>query len=514
MNTALKYLLLCVLIFLSFFYGAGSSPLFDSTEGAFAQSSVEMLSNKDWLTPYLNGRPVFDNPPLVHWLQAFCINIFGINELAFRLPSMLGACFWMAIIYLFVKSNKNEEMAYNTVFIACSSVIVSVFAKLAVADIILNIFLSASLFSIYYYFTTGKKRFIYIAFMTAGLGALTKGPIAAFVPFVVSILFFLSTGQLKKWMKGFFSPVGIIIITIIALPWYLVEYIRYGDLFIEGFLIKNNPADFTGTTIGEGGGFAYYIPVLLAGLLPATSLLFSVLKRLLPLWNDLFSRFMLIWFFSVFIFFALSGTKLPHLILNGMTPLFILCAYVFNTHRKKYLLALPVLIFFTLLFSLPFIIASMAAKASTLSSAEMLLEAASRMDLYFLAPIGIMFLILSILMLFHSVSYRTFAGLLAIFTLVVLNVIFIPLVAEVKQRPVKEAALFAKENNKKVNLWAQRIPSFNVYYGEATEKKLPEEEGLVFIESDKAGLADRPFITVKEWAGYRLIQVAKEADKF
>ncbi|WP_265820720.1 ArnT family glycosyltransferase [Geovibrio ferrireducens] len=509
MKSALKYLLLCLLIFFSFFFGAASNPLFDTSEGTFAQGSMTMAQGGDFLTPYMDGRPDFDNPPLIYWLQTASVNLFGAGELAFRLPSVLAACGWVLLILFFVKDTRNEEMAFNSAFIACSSVIVSVFAKLAVADILLNMFLAGSMFAVYRHFETGRKKYVYLAFAAAGLGAVTKGPVAALVPFAVSALFFLSAGRMKEWVRAVFSPVGIGIMLLVALPWYVVEYMEYGDAFINGFLAKNNPGRFSGAAEGQGGGFAYYIPLLLAGLLPGTSLLFSVLKRLRPLWNDFFSRYMMIWFFFVFIFFALSGTKLPHLILSGMTPLFILCAYVFNNHRKKVLFAVPVFIYFAVLLCLPLIIPSFAAKVNSTASAEMLLEAARRLDMSYTVPVAAMLAVSLVMSFIRTLSYRTFVAVLAFFTVISLNVMYIPLVADIKQAPVKEAALYTAERNIKVNLWTASVPSFNVYYGKNADKNLPDEGGFVFIDSDKTGKIGRPYVTIKEWAGYRLIQVAE-----
>ncbi|WP_241654086.1 ArnT family glycosyltransferase [Geovibrio thiophilus] len=504
----LKYLLLCLLVFFSFFYGTASNPLFDTSEGTFAQGSAAMAQGGDMLTPYLDGRPDFDNPPLIYWLQAASVKLLGAEELAFRLPSLLAACAWILLILFFVRNTRNEEMAFNSAFIASSSVIVSVFSKLAVADVLLNLFLAGSMFSAYKYFETGRKKYVYLAFAAAGLGAMTKGPVAALVPFAVSGLFFLSAGRMKEWLRAAFSPLGIGIMLIIALPWYVVEYMEYGDVFVSGFLAKNNPGRFGGAA--QGGGFAYYIPLLLAGLLPGTSLLFSVLKRLRPLWNDFFSRYMMIWFFFVFIFFALSGTKLPHLILSGMTPLFILCAYVFNNHRKKILFALPIFAYFIFLLSLPFIIPSVAAKTGSLTAAEMLLETGRRLDMTYTVPVGAMLAVAVVMSLIRTLSYRTFIAVLAFFTVISLNVLYIPLVADIKQAPVREAALYTAGKNIKVNVWTQRVPSFNVYYGKNADKNLPADGGFVFVDSDKTGKINRPYVTIKEWAGYRLIQVAEE----
>jgi 4-amino-4-deoxy-L-arabinose transferase-like glycosyltransferase len=42
--------------------------------------------------------------------------------------------------------------------------------------------------------------------------------------------------------------------------------------------------------------------------------------------DGLFERFLVLWFVVVFVFFSSSGTQLPHYLLYGCTPVFILLA--------------------------------------------------------------------------------------------------------------------------------------------------------------------------------------------
>ncbi len=92
-----------ILVFMSFFLGLGSAPLFDVDEGAFSEATREMMISKNYLTTYLNGSPRFDKPILIYWAQLVCVKLFGINEFAFRLPSALAGTAWATSIFLFVR---------------------------------------------------------------------------------------------------------------------------------------------------------------------------------------------------------------------------------------------------------------------------------------------------------------------------------------------------------------------------------------------------------------------------
>jgi len=71
----------------SFFFLLGRAPLFDVDEGAFSQATMEMFQRGDYLSTYLDGRPRYDKPILVYWLQAAAVALFGVSEFAFRLPA-------------------------------------------------------------------------------------------------------------------------------------------------------------------------------------------------------------------------------------------------------------------------------------------------------------------------------------------------------------------------------------------------------------------------------------------
>ena len=79
--------------------------------------------------------------------------------------------------------------------------------------------------------------------------------------------------MLYEVITTLFHPGGIALFLAIALPWYVVQYLKEGDAFIQGFFYKHNVGRFSSPMEGHGGAFLYYVPVLLVGLLPHTSLL-------------------------------------------------------------------------------------------------------------------------------------------------------------------------------------------------------------------------------------------------
>ena len=112
----------------------------------------------------------------------------------------------------------------------------------------------------------------------------------------------------------------------IAAPWYIYAVARHGMAFVNGFLLHHNLQRFTGSLEGHAGSLFYYLEVLPAAMMPWTPLLIPIAIGLRTRWKEPVSRFMLLWLAFVLVFFSLSGTKLPHYVLYGFTPLMLLAA--------------------------------------------------------------------------------------------------------------------------------------------------------------------------------------------
>jgi 4-amino-4-deoxy-L-arabinose transferase-like glycosyltransferase len=86
-------------------------PLAVPDEGRYAEVGRWMLQSGDWLAPRLNGIPFFHKPPLLHWLQASSMALFGQHVWAARLVPALNAGLMMAALYLCARHLSGELIA-------------------------------------------------------------------------------------------------------------------------------------------------------------------------------------------------------------------------------------------------------------------------------------------------------------------------------------------------------------------------------------------------------------------
>ena len=81
---------LVVLLWLVLHIGSLFSPgLLDDVDSVYLEVAREMLTRHDFVTPYVDGIRFFDKPPLMYWLAAGSMRVFGIHDWAGRLPLAL-----------------------------------------------------------------------------------------------------------------------------------------------------------------------------------------------------------------------------------------------------------------------------------------------------------------------------------------------------------------------------------------------------------------------------------------
>lgn len=217
----------------------------------------------------------------------------------------------------------------------------------------LNLFLTLALCDIYRYLEQPAVRYRRRAYLWIALGVLTKGPVALLIPFAVSGLAFALHGKARAWRQALLDPVGWLILLAVAGPWYLLEYLRQGDAFVAGFFMRHNVERFMAPLQGHRGNLLYYLPAGLLLMLPYSGLLLRILPGIRTQRARPLDSFLWCWFLFVLVFFSLAATKLPHYLLYGVTPLFVLMAMRRRLLASRWLTFVPPLLLLGAIVALP-----------------------------------------------------------------------------------------------------------------------------------------------------------------
>jgi 4-amino-4-deoxy-L-arabinose transferase-like glycosyltransferase len=492
--------LLCALAVLaSFFVGLSRAPLFDVDEGAFSQATLEMFQRGDFLSTTLNGEPRHDKPILVYWLQAASVAALGPGELALRLPSALCATLWALLTFLFARRFFDTPRALLAAVMLSTSLGVYIIGRAATADALLNCLIAATMFAAWLHLHTGRRGWLYATHAAIGLGFLAKGPVAILIPFAVTLLFCLLRRDLRTWARAVFDWRGLALFALIALPWYAAILQREGWAFVEGFFFKHNLRRFGGTLQGHAGSLLYYFPILIAWTLPYTALLLPVAGRLKEVWRDDLQLYLLLWFAFVFVFFSLSGTKLPHYVLYGITGLMLLMAAHAPALRLRFWALLPALLLFVTLLLLPQLIALLLQPEVATALLPKVPDAYFRdalgeigrylgWELYLLCGAGLA-IALGALWLRRVPVAAALVAAGGVATLP-LSLVVGPAAGAVLQGPVKEAAQLCRDQGLEPIMWRLNAPSFSVYRGAPTPSREPRPGDVVITKAKR--LAELP----------------------
>ncbi|WP_240794364.1 glycosyltransferase family 39 protein [Azoarcus sp. DD4] len=479
-------LLALLLPLLSFFLCLGAFPLFDVDEGAFSEATREMFERGDFLSTYLNGEHRFDKPILVYWLQAIGFLIFGANEWAFRLPSAVAAAVWSYATWQFARERFGADTAIAALTVAATALGPFAIGRAATADALLNMLLALALFDAWRHLESGQRAPLLRSYVWIGLGVLTKGPIALIVPGAVSFLYCASRLEWRRWLRSVFDPIGWIILAALVVPWYTAALAIHGQKFIDGFILKHNVERFTGTLEGHAGSLFYYIFAVPLLMLPWTSPLLASLRQIRSDAATGVRRFLWIWAGFVVVFFSISGTKLPHYVLYGSTPLFLMLACHRDLLRRKWLHLAPPTLLLACFVVLPFIFHQLSlGDAGNAYYRAQLGEALGEAGWpYYAVTIAALagWLLIALRTTLPAWKQLSIAAVLQV---VVLTTTVVPWVGAVLQGPIKLAAAEARKYDATVVVWRLDAPSFSVYRQAVTPSREPAVGEIALTRVDR-----------------------------
>src|ERR1051326_4181447 len=136
---------LAVLCYGLFFYRLGSIGLIWPDEPRYASIARDMLINGSYVKPRLYGAPLFENPPLMYWLEAVGYKLFGNSEAAARFPSAAAATVCVFFIYWCGRNLWNRQTGFLAALVAATSIGSFAFARAASMDMLLSACLTMAL---------------------------------------------------------------------------------------------------------------------------------------------------------------------------------------------------------------------------------------------------------------------------------------------------------------------------------------------------------------------------------
>ena len=373
---------------------SGSSFLWDFDETYFASAGMLMHERGDWIVPVVNtlpdGTPILgDKPILMFWTMLVSFSLFGVNEMAARLPSVIYGVLTLQLVYTLIRHLFDRRTALLGGFILGSMFMFCVESSSLTTDAAL-LFWKVAALTLYVtglqasgfgfqesesnanseirsskseaFFPQSRLRCLLI-YVCLGFAFLTKGPVGVVLPMTVIGMFMLikrrrfahfSRQQLPalcfKLPLFFLKTVwamrpltAVIVMTLIAAPWYMAVHRATDGAWTALFFGVHNFGRALAPMEGHGYplDFLWYYPFFLLIITLPWSIFFG--PTLLDTVNRLRQGapqsdacvFAVCWVCVYVVLFSIVRTKMPNYVYFA-TPGMAMLFAAFLSHWAEY----------------------------------------------------------------------------------------------------------------------------------------------------------------------------------
>ncbi len=223
-------------------------------ERFYTDAVIGMLQSGNYLTPtYSDGTPRFKKPILTYWAVLASYKTLGVSYLSSRLPFLLAGTLFVLLTYRFalILIRRRAEALVAAAIIASNLPVMHLSIR-STPDMLLALFILMSL--------TGFANLIFrgcrsagnygLAYLGIALAITTKGLLGLLpILFVVSFVLLAKPPGIR--CRDLIHGPVLLATLPVALFWFLLAYIQYGDVAVS---------DFWGDQVGERfSGSKWYI---------------------------------------------------------------------------------------------------------------------------------------------------------------------------------------------------------------------------------------------------------------
>jgi 4-amino-4-deoxy-L-arabinose transferase-like glycosyltransferase len=233
------------------FIGCIISPpaLMDDVDAVQAQIARNMLQSGDWVIAQLDGVPYLEKSPLVYWLMAASLRVFGVHDWAARVPVALAAILLALLTYLYGRWAFGRSAGFYAGLTVVTCVGLFLFTRIQIPDVMLTASICGALWSFQRAIGPAErnpKRWAATLAICFGIGLLLKGLIAVVIPVGAMLFFLLATRQLfsKMVWSRLHLFTGALIVLAIAAPWHILAARRMPPYF--DFTMHSGPGEYHG----------------------------------------------------------------------------------------------------------------------------------------------------------------------------------------------------------------------------------------------------------------------------
>lgn len=227
------------------------------------RTPMEMLARGDWWTPWLDGEPRLQKPPLLYWLICASYELLGTNLVAARIWSVLCGV-GLALIAARLHRELWQRDGTLAGLIVLSSVGVAIESRRAMLDLPMGCFVALAVLLGVLWRANGRTTTLVLAATALAAAALTKGPVAILFAGTAALAgMFARRGAPGPARGAPFAIAALVFLALVA-PWPIAMWLQWpqlGDVIAE----QSEARQFTWFRVDAigpviGGGLALIAP--------------------------------------------------------------------------------------------------------------------------------------------------------------------------------------------------------------------------------------------------------------
>jgi 4-amino-4-deoxy-L-arabinose transferase-like glycosyltransferase len=230
----------------SMLWGIRTFGIQDNNEGLYAEVAREMNLRHDWVVPHLNGAPYLEKPPLLYWMEAMLLRIFGNHDWAVRLGPVLcfagtiGAVVWIG------HQLRSPALGRKAALLLCSAAGIVGMSRSLLFDGPLTCALTWAFGCFLGWRLAGSRRTLRGMYVALAIGVMAKGLITLVLAGGTIVISTLLARRSRRDLMALWDLRGAMLFALIVVPWHVLAAWREPG-FAEFYFINEHVRRFLGT---------------------------------------------------------------------------------------------------------------------------------------------------------------------------------------------------------------------------------------------------------------------------
>ena len=316
--------------------------VWDQDEAAYGGFAWNTLHTGNWLVPDFLWSEIHRKTPWHFWTISWSFLLFGVNEIAIRLPSVLAAAGTVLLVRYQGAAVFGKANATVAAYILGGNYLITLLQKVSVTDANLLFFTTLAVLSLLHFFKTPKRRYQLLFVIGVAGGMMVKGPPVLIVTIGMLGLILLFSPQRKlifAFHPWFLFPLA----SLPLLIWGRMAWLTDGGTFISWMIDWYTVRRVSSDVLGQTGPPGFYLGTMLVFFHPFVALIPAAFWHAWQSWrkndadkNELFMLFA--WCISGWVIYELMRSKLPTYAVGAFPAVALLVGRYLNQLEPKALL--------------------------------------------------------------------------------------------------------------------------------------------------------------------------------